>query len=319
MANHYTTEPQLVNSVCDTRELETVMSCLGGIIEVPKLAPRYDKCHTSIVATGKEGRAPGQLNIPICVAIHEDTHQIFIVNQHNHRVEILSETGEFLYQLGVGQLLNPVRIAIHRDSVYVNCYDHTMSKFSINEMCRVWKKGGRGSNNRLFNNLLLHLTADSNGCVYTVDYSNHRICIHDPNLNHLRNITLQFLSRPRDLKVACDRLYVLCSRCIHVLTLEGDKLHSLAIGGEGISMLLPLFFCLDPLNNLVTGDYGSHSIRVFSPEGNLLHTIGRKAHQQGMFYQLTGVAITPNGRLICVSLNKNCGLQIKKALVTGGN
>ena len=72
----------------------------------------------------------------------------------------------------------------------------------------------------------------------------------------------------------------------------------------------PFFFCLDPLNNFIISDADSHSIRVFSPEGNLLHTIGREGYQPGMFDYPTGVAITPNGRLVCVSWNWNYGLQI---------
>ena len=68
-----------------------------------------------------------------------------------------------------------------------------------------------------------------------------------------------------------------------------------------MDVLGPYFFCLDPLNNFVLSDYESHSIRVFSPEGNLLHTIRREGHQQGMFYRPVGVAVTPNGRLVCVS------------------
>ena len=47
-----------------------------------------------------------------------------------------------------------------------------------------------------------------------------------------------------------------------------------------------------------------------SPEGNLLHTKGREGHQPGMFYCPRGVAVTPNRRLVCVSENKNYGLQI---------
>ena len=72
----------------------------------------------------------------------------------------------------------------------------------------------------------------------------------------------------------------------------------------------PYFFSLDPLNNFVLSDYKSHSIRVFSPEGKLLHTIGRYGHQPGMFFNPKGVVITPNGRLVCVSHNVNYGLQI---------
>ena len=66
-----------------------------------------------------------------------------------------------------------------------------------------------------------------------------------------------------------------------------------------------LFFCLDPLNNPMY-----ESIRVFSPEGNLLHTIGRNGRKPEMSSQPSGVAITPNGRLFCMSWNGNFGLHI---------
>ena len=98
-------------------------------------------------------------------------------------------------------------------------------------------------------------------------------------------------------------LYVLCpyeNPCMLVLTIEGDK-HYIITRGKGRDLLHHIFFCLD---------YNTNSIRVFSPEGNLLHTIGREGHQKGMFYQPHGVAITPNGRLVCVSRNKKYGLQI---------
>eukprot|EP00800_Vazella_pourtalesii_P010203 TRINITY_DN253_c0_g1_i7.p1 TRINITY_DN253_c0_g1~~TRINITY_DN253_c0_g1_i7.p1 ORF type:complete len:122 (-),score=20.62 TRINITY_DN253_c0_g1_i7:38-403(-) len=119
------------------------------------------------------------------------------------------------------------------------------------------------------------------------------------------------MSQPSDVKVSRDRLYVLCpynNPCMLVLTLEGDKLHSLITRGE---MSYPrFFFCLDPLNNFVISDFRSYLIRVFSPEGNLLHTIGREGHQPGMFYCTKGVAVTPNRRLVCVSKNVNYCLQI---------
>ena len=145
------------------------------------------------------------------------------------------------------------------------------------------------------------------------DHRNDRICIHDPDLNHLRNITHGSMSRPSDVKVSRDCLYVLCSfnnPCMLVLTVEGDMLHSLITCGEGMDVSRPFFFCLDPLNNFVLSDWKSHSIRVFSPESNLLHTIGRYGHQPGMLYNPKGVAITPNGRLVCVSRNEKYRLQI---------
>ena len=310
MAQHFPTAPQVADPV------ERDISRLGEIEQVPVYVPHYATCHTSVVATGKEGTAPGELVVPCGVAIHEETHEIFVANQCNDRVEIFSETGEFLHQLGVGQLSYLYGIATHGDSVYANCRDFTISKFSLNAMCRVRRIGGYGLNNGQFNTPH-QLTTDPIGRVFIADTCNDRICIHDPDLNHLRNITNPSMLYPFDVKVSRDRLYVLCTHnnpCMLVLTLEGDKLHSLITRGEGMDVLDPRFFCLDPLNNFVLSDWESHSIRVFSPEGNLLHTIRRKGYQQGMFYHPRGVAVTPNGRLVCVSENVNYGLQIFPSL-----
>ena len=301
---------------CVTRELERSISRLGEIAEVSVYELHYATCHTRVVATGKLGDGPGELKLPSGVAIHEETHQIFVANCWNDRVEIFSETGEFFHQLGVGHLSEPRGIAIHGDSVYVSCWrDDTVSKFSLTVLCLVRRIGGIGSDNGQFLSPR-QLTTDPIGRVFIADYGNNRICIHDPDLNHLRNITHPSMSEPTDVKVSRDRLYVLCpdnNPCLHVLTLEGDKLHSLITRGEGMDVLEPEFFCFDSLNNFVLSDFESHSIRVFSPEGNLLHTIvryGREGHEQGMLYRPTGVAVTPNGRLVCVSWNSNYGLQI---------
>ena len=286
---------------------------------ITQYVPHYATCHTPVVATGKKGDSPGEFDGPCGVAINEETHQIFVANYSNDRVEIFSETGEFLHQLGIGQLSRPWGIAIHGDSLYVSCLcDSTVSKFSLNKLCRVRRIGGRGSNNGQFHSPR-QLTTDPIGCVFIADNGNNRICIYDPDLNHLRNITHQSMSHPYayDVKVSRDRIYVLCPEnnpCLLVLTLEGDKLHSIITCGVGMDVLCPLFFCLDPLNNFVLSDCYSHSIRVFSPEGNLLHTIGREGHQQGMFSYPEGVAVTPNGRLVCVSGNEIYGLQIFSSL-----
>ena len=307
MAQHYPTTPQRLS---DTRKLETR---LGEIEQVPVHVPHFAICHLPIVATGKRGLAPGELMFPQGVTIHEATHQIFVVNQTNNRVEIFSETGEFLHQLGVGHLCSPYGIAINGDSVYVSCdSDHTVSKFSLTKLCLVRKIGGRGSDNGQFN-YPRQLTTDPIGHVFITDSDNDRICIHDPDLNHLRNITHPSMSYPHDVKVSYDCLYVLCPRnnpCLLVLTLEGDKLDSIIACGCKMDVLYPYFFCLDALNNFVLSDLYSHSIRVFSPEGNLLYTIGREGHQQGMFYLPRGVAVIPNGRLVCMSNIENYGLQI---------
>ena len=92
MAEHY----PITDSAVDTVEHH-----------ITQYVPHYATCHTRVVATGKEGDAPGELHWPSGVAIHDETHQIFVANYGNDRVEIFSETGEFLYQLDVRQLSLP--------------------------------------------------------------------------------------------------------------------------------------------------------------------------------------------------------------------
>ncbi|KAI6653315.1 hypothetical protein LOD99_3839 [Oopsacas minuta] len=301
---------------CNKRDLERRISHLGKIVEVAIGVPDYGTFKTSTVATAKRGSDPGELYYPSGVAIlpiHKATHQIFVANRNNNTVEIFSAAGEYLKQLGVGELDKPYGLAIHADSLYVSCWgDHTVNKYRLTNMSLVRWVGGKGSNKGQFD-FPRQLTTDQIGHVFVADTNNDRISVYGAHLNYIRDITHQSIYRPYDVKVSSDRVYVLCpntNSCMHVLTLEGMQLNTLITKGEGMDVLRPHFFCIDLLNNFVISDRDTNSIRVFSPEGNLLHTIGEEGHQKGMFNYTQGVAITPKGRLVCVSNNYNYGLQI---------
>ena len=77
MAQRYPTIPQVVDTLessskrrCVTRDLERSISRLSENVDVPVNVPRYTTCHTPVIATGKEGSAPGKLFFPQGVAIH---------------------------------------------------------------------------------------------------------------------------------------------------------------------------------------------------------------------------------------------------------
>ena len=65
---------------CDTRDIEASISRLGEIIQVPVGTPNYGAFQIPNVVTGKQGRAPGELDYPRGVAINEATNQIFVAN-----------------------------------------------------------------------------------------------------------------------------------------------------------------------------------------------------------------------------------------------
>ena len=145
-------------------------------------------------------------------------------------------------------------------------------------MSLVRKIRGWGSNNVQF--WYPHqLTTDKIGRVFIADTNNHRICIHSSNLNHLYNIMLRSMTHPLEVKVSDDRLYVLYpynGLCMYILTLEGDKLHSLITNGQGMDVSCPWLFCLDSINNLVIPIYILWECRLVFPQNSYRNTHGEK-------------------------------------------
>ena len=67
------------------------------------------------------------------------------------------------------------------------------------------------------------------------------------------------------------------------------------------------FFCLDAQKNLIISDRGTNSVKIFSPDGSLLHSIG--GFQDG-YVGLRGLALTKQLKLVVLSPNDTVSLQI---------
>ena len=205
--------------------------------QMPVELPRYDKFQSYTIGSNELSQA-------CAIACAETTHQIFVATQDSG-IRVFSEVGEFIYQLDVGELFCPLGIAIHRDSVYVCCGDHTVSKLSLIDLRLVRKIGCSHSDDEQFFSPT-HVTTDFIGRVFIADYDMCRICVHDANLNRIRIIKPEStMTQPFDVKVHCGRLYVLYpdeNPCMHVLTLDGDKLQPLITCGSEIGLLNPTSF-----------------------------------------------------------------------------
>ena len=122
------------------------------------------------------------------------------------------------------------------------------------------------------------------------------------------------MTRPHDVKVNNKKLYVLTatdSPCLHVFSLTGEKIRSLITRGrDGNAQVRSCFsFCLDKKLNILMADNGAHNIKVFSQEGALLHTLGDP--QAGdKTISPTGIALTDNNKIICISFNTDFLLHI---------
>ena len=313
--------PQVVSYLCDTQDLEERISRLGEIVQletppIPHMSaiPNYATFQQPIVGVGKQGSAPGEFKGPSGVSIDTESGHIYVVDISNKRIQIFSETGDHLNQFGHQHLIRPWGILIHQDSIYVtDTNQHAIFLFKLPELTMVKRVGERGSGNEEFN-YPRQLAISPNQHLYVADTNNNRIQILSKDLAFQDSLRHQTMTRPVDVKFTNNEMFVLScvdNPCIHVFTLSGEKSRSLVTrGGIEMQVSMVFFFCLDARNNIVISDCYAHAIKVFSPAGDLLHKIGQKGHQAGMFNLPYGIAILNNTKLVSVSENYSFALQI---------
>ena len=315
--------PQEVRFLCDTRDLEEHIAHLGEIarLDIPPIPPmqeipNYAAFQQPIVAVGKQGSDPGALNGPYGVSIELESGHIYVTDMGNSRIQIFSQTGDYLNQFGHQHLYSPCGILIHQDSIYVTDWEHNaIFLFKLPLITMIKRVGKKGSGNEEFN-YPRQLAISPNQLLYVADANNNRLQILSANLAPQGSVKHQTMTRPVDVKFSNNEIFVLSPEdnpCIHVFSLSGEKSRSLVTrGGIGMQVEGAYFFCLDGQNNIIISDWSAYNIKVFSPAGDLLHTIGQEGREAGKFYYPTGIAVN-NNKLICLSNNTNFGLQIYSA------
>ena len=280
------------------------------------VTPDYAAFHHPIVAVGKEGSAPGELHYPRGVSIELESGHIYVVDTSNNRIQIFSQTGDCLNQFSHQHLKSPYGILILLDNIYVtDTEQHAILLFKLPDLTMIKRVGKRRSRNEEFN-YPRQLAISPNQHLYVADKNNNRLQILSANLSFEDSLRHQAMSHPVDVKFSNNEMFVLSCEdnpCMHVFSLSGEKSRSIVtVGSIETQVNTPYFFCLDGHSNIVISDCFAHNIKVFSPEGDLLHTIGQEGVQAGMLYYPTGIAII-NNKLICLSHNFDFRLQIFSA------
>ena len=303
----------------DSGYVEQLILGMGEIIEQEVLVvPRYQDMKVT-VAVGKKGQGDGEISSPNGIAIDQNTGNVYVTQgtlfmTNIAKVSIFSESGEFLDRFGQKYMICPYGIAIHGNYVYVS--DSTNYKvFQFKQgtnISLVKSAGGPGYEDGKFNHPR-QICVSRNGDLYVADWRNNRIQILDSSLHFLREISHKSLSRPCEIKLTEDEVYVLSAEdnpCIHVFSHNGEKIRSLIARGINQCVSRAYYLCLDADKNIIISDWGDHCIKVFSAQGTLLHRIGERGNEKGMFQGPEGITLTKDLKLVVVSENENYGLQI---------
>ena len=298
----------------ESEELEQLILALGDVIEeaVPVI-PQYQQMKR-IIAVGKEGKNPGHLWNPHGVAIDDTSNLIYVTEgvRGFGRVSIFSDKGEYLDSFTNKRMNCPWDIAFHRNNIYVtDILVHGVFQFKIEaDIHLVATLVGKGSSDVNFNSPR-QLAVSENGDLFIADSDNHRIQILNQSLRFKRSITHESMRYPIDVKLTSNNIYTLSSAdspCVHVFSYTGDKLRSFISCGTGMQVTGAWFFCLDADKNVIISDGIDNCIKVFSPNGKLLHTI-RRFEDSGDFMNPQGIVLM-NLKLVIIAPFDEFQLQI---------
>jgi hypothetical protein len=150
-----------------------------------------------VAVLGTNGNGPGQFNAPYGIAIDPATHDLYVAERANFRVQRITNQGQFVMAWGAygtadGQFNQPVGIAADAaGNVYVVDHgNHRVQKFRVTNNGGTWSAqhlttwGGFGAANGQFNQPY-GITLDASGVLWVADGFNHRLQKFDTNGNFL--------------------------------------------------------------------------------------------------------------------------------------
>ena len=153
-----------------------------------------------LAAWGQTGNGPLEFNNPFGIAIDPASHDLYIAERGNNRVQRITNTGAFVMGWGEtgtapGQFAAPIGIAADANgNVYVVDHENNrVQKFKVQRINGAWDVqvvttwGGFGSANGQFNGPY-GIALDSSGNVWVADGRNHRLQKFDSNGRFLASI-----------------------------------------------------------------------------------------------------------------------------------
>ena len=255
-----------------------------------------------------EQKSPGELNSPKCLAIHYKTGNIYIADSANHRVQVFSCNGDYLFMFSE-RMSAPVGFCISQNKVFVTQFiGHCINMYEL-EGKMIKSVGSEGNGEVQFKHPFGLDVCDRNNNIYVCDRDNHRIQILTEELKYHSMLGIDLLKYPHDVKVTRDRVLVLARSdpCMFVFDSDHVLTNRLITIGDDRQTNNPQCFDIDGEYNVIVSGYRNHCVYVFNQEGEQIHEFGKEGQGIGEFYHPCGIALDNTGRIIVVChKNTNC-------------
>ena len=225
------------------------------------------------MSVGGTGTNEGQFNLPWGVAVDLTTDNIYIVDKHNNRVQVLDKNGKYLFKFGgqgsVGEMNRPFSIAISKEKVFVSqCEHHCIFVYNLNGtfMNQIGQKGnGDGQFGSPFGIAIDGVNGDISVC----DLNENRVQIFSKDYSFISQFGNDILETPRDIKLTKIYIFVLCEHNPFLFTFDYNLTQVNNIISKSISTHFNRPFCMviDGAGKLVISDCNNSSVFIFNPKG----------------------------------------------------
>ena len=246
-------------------------------------------------------KSRGEMNYSSGIAIHYNTGNIYIADRCNHRVQVFSCNGNYLFMFSE-KMNRPAGICISQDNVFVTQLDRYCINMYELKGKLIKSVGSEGNGEIQFKYPIGLDISDRTNNIYVCDCFNDRIQILTEELKYHSMLGIDLLEYPRDVKVTRDRVLVLdeSDPCMFVFDSDHVLTNRLITRGDGRQTNSPWCFDIDKEYNIIMSDFSNHCVYVFNQKGEQIHTFGKKGQGIGEFYHPFGIALDDTGHIIVV-------------------
>ena len=256
----------------------------------------------------RDGSGSSEITSPRQMAIDNITHNLFVTDISTNRIQVFNEEGNHLYTISTPPC--PIGICVTDEFIFVSTDDRLVlkiTKWSIETIKTVETEEE-----------VYGIETNTNTEIYVCENHNQSIVVFDKDLIFLRRIKLNSTqihnyALTYSIKLYEENMYVMFGNYsspppfnLQIFTLEGELVKCLIKQTE---IVLSYFFSIDQLGNCIVADWFGNQIKIFSKEGELLHTItSDMLPGDQMFYCPAGVAIDKEKKIIVAHCNNKCNL-----------
>ena len=261
-----------------------------------KQLPTAYRCKKS-----SDKKSPGELNNPSCMSIHYKSGNIYIADLSNHRVQVFSYNGDYLFMFSEKMNI-PKGICIFQNTVFVTQYYSDCVNMYELEGKLMKSVGSNGNGETQFSGPCGIDVSDRNHNIYVCDCNNNRVQILTEELKYHSMLGIGLFTNPRDIKVTRDRVLVLdmSDPCMFIFNSEHLLINRIITRGKGKQTNYPYSFDIDRDYNIMMSDYSNDCVYVFNKEGEQIHKFGKHGQGIGEFYGPWGIVLDNTGRIIVV-------------------